>query len=156
MPEVGDRAPDFTAVDTDGRPIALADFAGAPLVLYFYPKDDTPGCTAEACGFRDQTEAFLGRGAAIVGVSRDNPASHRRFTTKYGLPFRLVADTDEAVCRAYDVMREKVNYGRKYFGVERTTYVIDAAGVIHAKFAKVSVNGHVAKVLQAIEECVGE
>ena len=122
-------------------------------LLYFYPKDDTPGCTAEACDFRDNIGAFSGLRAAVVGVSRDNPAAHRRFTNRYGLPFRLLSDTDEAVCRAYEVMREKVNYGRKYLGIERTTYVIDGAGVIRAKFAKVAVKGHVAQVLQAVEAC---
>jgi peroxiredoxin Q/BCP len=150
MPAVGDPAPPFAALDTNGQPIALADFAGAPLVLYFYPKDDTSGCTAEACDFRDRLPDFSAVGAQVVGVSRDGAASHARFAAKYELPFRLIADTDEAVCRAYDVIKEKCNYGRKYLGIERTTYVIDAAGVIRAKFAKVTVKGHVAKVLAGL------
>ena len=155
MPEVGDAAPAFDAVDGDGAPIRLSDFAGRTLVLYFYPKDSTPGCTAEACDFRDQQPDFAGVNAAVVGVSRDTPASHQKFAAKYNLPFRLLSDRDEAVCRAYDVIREKSLYGRIGLGVERTTFVIDGQGIIRAKFPKVSVKGHVEKVLAAVRAIDG-
>ncbi len=152
MPEVGDRAPDFSGIDASGAPLGLAEFAGRPLVLYFYPKDDTPGCTAEACDFRDQLPAFEAIEAAVVGVSRDGAAAHQKFAAKYALPFRLLADPDQTVCRAYDVIKEKSLYGRIGLGIERTTYVIDGAGVIRAKFPKVKVKGHVEQVLRAVQE----
>ncbi|MCC7491473.1 MAG: peroxiredoxin [Fimbriimonadaceae bacterium] len=151
MPEVGDKAPAFDALDTQGQPLRLSDFAGRPLVLYFYPKDDTPGCTTEACEFRDTLPDFGAVNAAVVGVSRDSVASHQKFSAKFELPFALLSDPDEAVCQAYDVIREKTMYGRKSLGIERTTYLIDGAGVIRAKWAKVSVKGHVAAVLQAVQ-----
>ena len=152
MPDVGDPAPDFHATDTAGQPIALSDFAGQTLVLYFYPKDNTPGCTAEACDFRDNLPDFSAVNAAIVGVSRDSEASHRKFTGKYELPFRLLSDPDEAVCQAYDVIHEKKLYGKLGLGIVRTTYVIDGEGIIRAKFSKVKVKGHVEQVLAAVKE----
>lgn len=151
MPDVGDRAPDFAALDGDGQPIALADFAGRPLILYFYPKDDTPGCTTEACDFRDNLPDFRAAQAEIVGVSKDSVSSHHKFAAKFDLPFRLLSDEDQAVCQAYDVIQEKSMYGKKYLGIERTTYLIDGGGVIRGKWAKVKVKGHVAEVLEAVK-----
>jgi len=151
MPVIGDRAPEFSAIDGDGQPIALRDFAGQNLVLYFYPKDDTPGCTTEACEFRDHLPDFGAVQAAIVGVSKDSVRSHRKFADKFELPFRLLSDEDEAVCRAYDVIQEKSMYGKKYLGIERTTYLIDGDGVIRGKWAQVKVKGHVAEVLAAVK-----
>jgi len=151
MPEVGDQAPDFAAIDGDGQPIALSDFAGRNLILYFYPKDDTPGCTTEACDFRDHLPRFGEVNAEIVGVSKDSAKSHRKFADKFELPFRLLSDESQAVCQAYDVIQEKSMYGKKYLGIERTTYLIDGDGVIQGKWAKVKVNGHVAEVLAAVK-----
>jgi peroxiredoxin Q/BCP len=151
MPDVGDPAPAFQAVDSDGQPIALSDFAGRNLVLYFYPKDDTPGCTTEACEFRDNLPDFAAVDAEIVGVSKDSVRSHRKFADKFELPFRLLSDEDQAVCQAYDVIQEKSMYGKKYLGIERTTYLIDGEGVIRARWPKVQVKGHVAEVLQAVK-----
>lgn len=152
--DIGNKAPDFrlTAVDANGeREVTLGDFRGRPLVLYFYPKDDTPGCTAEACGFRDLGAEFEACGAAILGISPDNAAKHSRFIGKYSLPFPLLADEDTSVCQAYGVWKEKFNYGKKYMGVERTTFLIDAEGVIQRIWPKVKVEGHVEQVLAAIK-----
>jgi thioredoxin-dependent peroxiredoxin len=151
--ETGQIAPDFrlTAVDANGeREVALSDYRGRPLVLYFYPKDDTPGCTKEACGFRDLGAEFEASGAVILGVSPDSAARHTRFIGKYTLPFPLLADEDTAVCQAYGVWKEKMNYGKKYMGVERTTFLIDATGVIQRIWPKVKVEGHVEAVLAAL------
>lgn len=155
MPDVGDSAPAFEALDGAGQRISLAEFAGRILVLYFYPKDSTPGCTTEACDFRDRQPDFRGLEAEVVGVSRDSSASHARFATAYELPFRLLADPDETVCRAYDVIKEKRNYGKTYLGIERTTYVIDGKGIIRAKYPKVSVKGHAEEVLAKVRELAG-
>ena len=152
-PEVGDTAPAFSAATQDeGVVVSLSDYAGKQaVVLYFYPKDDTPGCTTESCGFRDLTAEFAAAGAAIVGVSRDSSQSHARFVSKYGLGFPLLSDVDGAICEAYGVWVEKSNYGKKYMGIERTTFVIDAAGKVAAVFPKVKVDGHVGKVLEAVK-----
>ena len=152
-PEIGAVAPDFTAAtQTEGETLALSSFAGKQaVVLYFYPKDDTPGCTTESCGFRDLRQAFEEAGAAIVGVSRDSVASHGKFVTKYGLNFPLVSDVDGSICEAYGVWVEKSNYGKKYMGIERTTFVIAKDGTVAAVFPKVKVDGHVDKVLDAVK-----
>ncbi|HEY3411834.1 MAG TPA: thioredoxin-dependent thiol peroxidase [Armatimonadota bacterium] len=152
--EPGQIAPDFrlTAVDADGeREVTLADFRGRPLVLYFYPKDDTPGCTREACSFRDLGAEFEAHGVAILGISPDTASKHSRFIGKYTLPFPLLADEDHSVCEAYGVWKEKVNYGKTYMGFERTTFLIDGDGVIRRVWPKVKVEGHVEAVLAAIE-----
>ena len=147
---VGDPAPAFTFQATDGSMVSLSDFQGKTVVLYFYPKDDTPGCTKEACGFRDERPRFAKSDAVILGVSRDSVASHERFTKKYGLTFPLLSDPDASVAKAYGTYKQKSMYGRIYWGIERTTFVIDPRGRIAALFPKVSVNGHVEAVLETI------
>ncbi|MBI1325313.1 thioredoxin-dependent thiol peroxidase [bacterium] len=150
MPAVGDAAPDFALADQNGATVRLSDFHGKHVVLYFYPKDDTPGCTKEACGFRDDFAQFTKKGVVILGVSPDDPKSHKKFVDKYELPFVLLADTEKTVCQAYDVWKEKNMYGRKSMGVERTTFVIGPDGNIVKVFPKVKVDGHIAKVLESI------
>ena len=147
---VGDNAPDFSVKSTSGETVTLSQFRGQRIVLYFYPKDDTPGCTKEACGFRDELSQFTKQRAVVLGVSRDNAASHRRFTDKFRLPFPLLSDPDASVCKAYGVYKQKSMYGRTYWGIERTTFVIDERGKIAAVFPKVSVDGHIDAVLQAL------
>ncbi len=150
MPAVGDSAPDFALADQNGKTVKLSDFHGKHVVLYFYPKDDTPGCTKEACGFRDDYAKFTKKGIVILGVSPDDPKSHKKFVDKYELPFPLLADTEKTVCQAYDVWKEKNMYGRKSMGVERTTFVIGPDGKIAKIFPKVKVDGHIEKVFEAI------
>lgn len=150
MPAVGDSAPDFALADQNGATVRLSDFQGKHVVLYFYPKDDTPGCTKEACGFRDDFAQFTKKGVVILGVSPDDPKSHKKFVDKYELPFTLLADTEKTVCQAYDVWKEKNMYGRKSMGVERTTFVIGPDGKIVKVFPKVKVDGHIAKVLETV------
>ena len=150
MLAAGAKAPAFTLPSDDGRRVALKDFKGKIVVLYFYPKDDTSGCTAEACGFRDSWRAVQAAGAVVLGVSPDGPASHQKFKKKYELPFTLLADEDHAVAAAYGAWGEKSMYGRKYFGILRTTYIIDPAGKIARVFERVKPRGHAAEVLAAI------
>ncbi len=151
MIEVGQPAPEFTLSDQNGQPVSLAQVRGQPVVLYFYPKDDTPGCTKEACAFRDARATYEKAGARVIGVSPDDVKSHRKFADKYELSFTLLADPDRSVCQNYGVWQEKNLYGRKSMGVVRTTYVIDGAGTVRHVFAKVKVDGHSEKVLEAIE-----
>lgn len=146
-PTVGSKAPAFTAVDAGGRKVKLSDFAGKVLALYFYPKDDTPGCTTEACGFRDRFADLKKAGIEVVGVSPDSPASHQEFAGKHDLPFTLLADEDKAICQAYGVWQEKQQYDRSYMGVVRTTFVIDKQGHIAHVFEKVKPDGHDQAVL---------
>lgn len=147
MLAVGDRAPDFTAPADGGGTLRLRDFRGSRVVLYFYPKDNTPGCTQEACDFRDRSAEFDAAGAAVVGVSPDSVPSHDRFKQKHSLPFRLISDEDHRIADAYGVWREKSLYGRKYFGVVRSTFLIDEKGRLAALYDKVRVKGHVEDVL---------
>jgi peroxiredoxin Q/BCP len=147
MPQTGEPAPDFELKDHTGNTVSLADFRGRKVVLYFYPKDDTSGCTTQACGIRDSIDEFDAKGAAVLGVSPDPVESHVKFRDKYDLNFPLLADPDRAVCEAYDVWKEKSMYGRKYMGVERTTFVIDEDGVISAVLPKVKPANHVADVM---------
>src|ERR1700677_3306428 len=142
MVEIGKRAPDFSLLDQNGTKVTLSKLKGSPVVLYFYPKDDTPGCTKEACDFRDAFADYKKAGAVILGVSPDNGASHAKFAKKFDLPFPLLADHEKKVCEAYGVWKEKSMYGKKYMGVERTTLVIDKKGVVSKIFAKVKVDGH--------------
>jgi thioredoxin-dependent peroxiredoxin len=151
MVEEGQPAPDFEARDGSGTTVRLADLRGRPVVLYFYPKDDTPGCTKEACGFRDEYAALQATGAALLGVSPDDEESHRQFAAKFHLPFQLLADPGAAIATAYGVWKEKNMYGRTYMGVERTTFLLDEAGVIRKIFPKVKVDGHVGEVLAALQ-----
>lgn len=150
-PVAGDDAPAFSLVSTDGTTVSLSDFVGKQaVVLYFYPKDDTPGCTKEACAFRDLSAEFAEAGAAILGVSRDTTDAHGKFTSKFGLNFPLLADTEGSLCEAYGVWVEKNNYGKKYMGIDRTTFVIDVSGKIAKVFPRVKVDGHVDAVLAAV------
>jgi len=126
----GDKAPDFTANDQNGKAVSLSDFKGKNIILYFYPKDDTPGCTAEACDFRDNYQSMLSKGFQVIGVSTDDEKSHKKFETKYNLPFSLIADTDKSINEAYGVWVEKNMYGKKYMGTARKTFLIDAGGNI--------------------------
>lgn len=148
MLKIGDKAPDFKAVDGDGRTVALSDYKGKKLVIYFYPKDNTPGCTAEACDLRDNYHRFQAAGYEILGVSKDSEKSHRGFAEKYSLPFRLVADTDTAILQAYDAWGEKSLYGKKYMGALRKTYVIDEHGVITDIIDKVNTKAHSVQILK--------
>ncbi len=148
-PEAGDKAPDFT-LPTDGSgKVTLSKLKGKKVILYFYPKDDTSGCTAEACGFRDNLPKFGRTDATVIGISRDSVASHDRFKKKYELPFILGSDEDGKVCEAYGTWVEKSMYGRKYMGIERATFLIDAKGVVRNVWRKVKVAGHVDEVLAA-------
>ncbi|EDP65953.1 Redoxin [alpha proteobacterium BAL199] len=149
--QIGDKAPDFTMPADGGGEVSLASLKGRPVVLYFYPRDDTPGCTTEACGFRDALPDFSKVDAAIVGVSRDTVAKHDKFKAKYELPFTLGSDESGAVTEAYGVWVEKSMYGRKSMGIERATYLIDGAGVIRGVWRKVKVKGHVDEVLAAVK-----
>jgi thioredoxin-dependent peroxiredoxin len=142
----GDRAPRFILPDDTGTPVSLASLRGQRVVLYFYPKDDTPGCTVEACEFRDLLPRFSAQGVAVFGISPDPVRKHARFKAKHGLSFPLLADEDHAVCEAYGVWREKLFWGRKYMGVMRTTYVIDAEGRIEHIWEHVEHEGHAAEV----------
>lgn len=147
--EIGQPAPDFTAPTDGGGTLTLSALRGRPVVLYFYPKDDTSGCTTQACGFRDALPDFGAVDAQVIGVSRDGVASHDKFKAKHSLTFPLVADIDGSVTERYGVWVEKSMYGRKYMGIERTTVLIDGAGIIQAIWRKVKVTGHVAAVLKA-------
>lgn len=148
----GTKAPAFTALDDRGREVRLDDHHGRLLVLFFYPKDDTPGCTAEACDFRDHLVRVKRTGARVLGVSPDGADSHAKFKSKHGLTFPLLADEDKRICRAYRVWKKKSMYGRQYMGVERTTYIVGPDGMIARVFAKVRVPGHVDAVLAALKE----
>lgn len=146
----GAPAPDFSLPVDETTAICLSDLRGAPVVLYFYPKDLTSGCTAEACAFRDNMGELAARGVTVLGVSPDGPASHKRFTDKFGLTFPLLSDADHAVTEAYGAWVRKSMYGRSYMGVERSTFIIDADGIITRIFRKVKVGGHVEEVIAAL------
>jgi peroxiredoxin Q/BCP len=150
--EIGDKAPDFT-LPTDGKgTMTLSKFKGKKVVLYFYPRDDTPGCTTQACGFRDSFPNFGRSDAVVIGISKDSVASHDRFKKKYELPFALASDKDLEAATAYGVWVEKSMYGKKYMGMERATFLIDGKGVIRGIWHKVKVPGHVEEVLKAARE----
>ena len=137
MLEIGTKAPDFTLPDQNGNMHSLSEYRGKKVILYFYPKDNTPGCTKQACGFAERYPQFTEKGAVVLGVSKDSVASHKKFEEKYGLPFTLLADPELAAIQAYDVWREKKNYGKTYMGVVRSTYLIDENGKIVKAFDKV-------------------
>jgi peroxiredoxin Q/BCP len=150
MPTIGQPAPAFTLETDTGETVSLTDFKGQNVVLYFYPKDDTPGCTTEACEFRDSMPRFTKDTTVILGLSPDSVTSHAKFKAKYELPFPLLADTEKVVAEAYGVWKEKSMYGRKYMGVERTTFLIDGKGVLRQVFEKVKPAGHAEEVAKAV------
>jgi peroxiredoxin Q/BCP len=154
--EPGVKAPAFTATTDSGKKIKLSDFKGKLVVLYFYPKDDTPGCTKEACAFRDANDALQKRGAVVLGVSPDDEKSHAKFRDKFSLNFPLLADPDHAIADAYGAWREKNMYGKKSMGVQRSTYLIDKDGKVAKVWKRVSVDGHDAAVLEAIDALPSE
>jgi peroxiredoxin Q/BCP len=148
---VGDKAPALSLPDQSGEPVSLKDFSGKQVVLYFYPKDDTSGCTKESCDFRDAITPIKKVGAIVLGVSFDGQESHQKFIKKFALPFTLLSDEDKAVAKAYGVYKEKSMYGKKYWGIERSTFVIDQTSKLKAIFRKVKVDGHVDEVLAALK-----
>ena len=150
--KVGDKAPAFKLKNQDAKVISLSDLKGKPIVLYFYPKDDTSGCTKEACNFRDEFPKFGKMKAEIIGVSADSVESHKKFAEKYKLPFNLLADDKKEVVEKYGVWKEKNMYGRKYMGIERTTFIIDANGKISKIFSKVKVDDHNKEVMEVLKE----
>jgi len=149
--EPGDIAPSFTLPDHDGRPVSLEDFAGAPVIVYFYPADDTPGCTKEACQFNENLTAFSGSGAAVVGISPDGAAKHTKFREKYGLAFPLLSDPEHTVMSEYGAWGEKTMYGKKTVGTIRSTFLVGADGKIVRSWYSVKADGHAAKVLDALQ-----
>ena len=150
--KVGDKAPSFKLKNQDSKTISLSDLKGQPIVLYFYPKDDTPGCTKEACNFRDEFPKFGKMKAEIIGVSIDSVESHKKFAKKYKLPFNLLSDEKKEVVEKYGVWKEKNMYGKKYMGIERTTFIIDPSGKISKIFLKVKVENHNQEVMEALKE----
>lgn len=146
-----DKAPDFTLVSDKGKKISLKDYKGKQVILYFYPKDNTSGCTREACAFRDSIKFFEKNDIAVIGVSKDNTASHQKFKTKYSLPFTLLSDESLDTIKAYGVWKEKSLYGKKFMGIERTTFIIDKKGFIQKIFPKVKVDGHIDEIIKLIE-----
>lgn len=149
--EANSPAPDFTLLTDSGESVSLSSFLGQPVVLFFYPKNDTPGCTTEACGFRDAIPDFSSLNATVLGISPGDVKSHAKFKAKYSLSFQLLADTEKEVAQAYGVWKEKSMYGRKFMGVERTTFLIDRTGQLAKVFTKVKPAGHAAEVLEALQ-----
>ncbi|MEP6921438.1 MAG: thioredoxin-dependent thiol peroxidase [bacterium] len=152
MPKEGSLAPAFKTTDAEGKPVSLKNYSGEKVVLYFYPKDDTPGCTKEACSFRDAFSEFQKRGIKILGVSPDQEKAHKKFTEKYSLPFTLLSDTDHAIADAYGTWGEKKFMGRTYMGVKRMTFLIDERGKIKKIFEKVKPEAHATEVLEAFQD----
>ena len=152
MLKAGDKAPAFSLPSSEGKNVALKDLKGKNVVLYFYPKDDTPGCTKEACSFRDNLGRVRKNGAEVFGISADSIHAHEKFTEKYGLRFPLLSDESKEVIKAYGVWKEKSMYGRKYMGIERTTFIIDKKGKIAHIFQKVKVEGHTEEVIEKLTE----
>ncbi|MFC3039246.1 thioredoxin-dependent thiol peroxidase [Virgibacillus xinjiangensis] len=150
--ETGKQAPDFTLSNQNGEQVSLSDYKGKNIVLYFYPKDMTPGCTTEACDFRDQHESFGELDAVILGVSPDPAEKHQKFIDKHDLPFELLADEEHQVAEDYGVWKLKKNFGKEYYGIERSTFIIDKEGVLRKEFRKVQVKGHVEEALEYIRE----
>ena len=151
IPQEGDKAPDFTAKDQNGNTVSLSDFKGKNVILYFYPKDNTPTCTEEACNFRDNYQSLLGKGFAVIGVSTDNEKSHKRFEKKFSLPFPLIADPDRKIVEQYGLWAEKMLFGRKYMGTLRTTFIIDPKGKIKKVIDKVNSKNASQQVLDLLQ-----
>ena len=149
--KVNDKAPAFSLLDQDGNRVSLKDFAGKTVVLFFYPKADTPGCTVEACGFRDTYKKIQATGAVILGISADEPAKQKKFEEKFKLPYPLLADTDKKVCESFGVIQEKSMYGKKYMGIARMTFIIGPTGKIQHIYEKVKPDGHAEEVLEYLK-----
>ena len=149
--EIGNLAPDFTLMGSDGKEHKLSDYKGKKVVLYFYPKDNTPGCTTEACDFRDNIHQIANLNAVVLGISKDNLNSHNKFREKFNLPFILLSDEDKVVCNLYDVIKEKNMYGKKVLGIERSTFILDEEGNLIKEFRKVKVKGHIEEVLNSLQ-----
>jgi peroxiredoxin Q/BCP len=149
--KIGDKAPDFSLPTQSGQTVSLKSLKGKQVVLYFYPKDDTPGCTKEACGFRDSIRPIEKTNTVVLGVSMDDADSHQKFIKKYSLPFSLLCDEDGTVSKAYGVYKKKNMYGKTYWGIERSTFIIDEAGKLKAIFRKVKVDGHLDEVQAALK-----
>ncbi len=152
MLKEGQKAPAFSLINQDGKNVSLKDLRGKKVVLYFYPKDMTSGCTKEACDFRDHIELFKDKDVVVIGVSPDSIHSHKKFKDKYNLPFDLLSDESKKVLEKYGVWKEKSMYGKKYFGIERTTFIIDEGGIIKKIFSRVKVEGHAKEVLKELEK----
>lgn len=152
MLEIGTKAPDFTLPDQNGNMHSLSEYRGKKVILYFYPKDNTPGCTKQACGFAERFPQFTEKGAVVLGISKDSVASHKKFEEKYGLPFTLLADPELVAIQAYDVWQEKKNYGKTYMGVVRSTYLIDENGKIVKAFDKVKAADNPEQMLGELDE----
>lgn len=148
--KAGDKAPSFEGLNQEGKKISLSDFSGKKLILYFYPKDNTPGCTAESCNLNENYDAWLQKGFEVVGVSPDSVQSHQKFQSKFDLKFNLIADTEKEILQAYGAWGEKSMYGKKYMGVLRTTFVIDEKGIIQEIFEKVQTKDHTNQILKTI------
>ncbi|WP_372934521.1 thioredoxin-dependent thiol peroxidase [Mariniphaga sediminis] len=146
--KVGSKAPDFSGVNQEGEKVGLSDFSGKKLVLYFYPKDNTPGCTAESCNLNENYDVWLEKGFEVLGVSPDSVKSHQKFRDKYGLKFDLIADTDKNIAQAYGVWAEKSMFGKKYMGILRTTFVVDESGIIREIFDKVKTKDHTDQIFK--------
>lgn len=151
QPQLNKKAPDFKLPATGDKTLSLADFKGKNLVIYFYPKDNTPGCTTEGQDFRDHFKQFQKHNTEILGISRDSVRTHENFRKKHEFPFDLLSDADEEMCKAYDVIKLKKLYGREYMGIERSTFLIDAQGKLKQEWRKVKVKGHVEEVLEAVK-----
>ena len=156
MVSIGKKVANFSLPATGDRTLSLKDFSGTHLVLYFYPKDNTPGCTLEGQDFRDAYPKFRKAGADVLGVSRDSMKLHEKFKAKLGLPFDLLSDADEALCGQFDVIREKSLYGRKFLGIERSTFLLDEKGILRQEWRKVRVKGHAEEVLQAVRSLTSQ
>jgi len=148
---IGDKAPEFKGLDQEGNRLALEDFTGSKLILYFYPKDNTPGCNAEACNLRDNYQMWLNKGYKVIGVSPDSQASHQKFITKFDLPFPLISDTDKDIIKAYGAWGPKKLYGREYEGLLRSTFVINEDGIIEQVFMKVKTKDHTNQILETLK-----
>ena len=148
--KAGKKVPNFKIPIEDGRNISLKDFAGKNLVIFFYPKDDTPGCTKEACGFRDENKKFNKKNTFIIGISKDSLKGHQKFIDKYDLNFTLASDEESNICEKFDVWKEKSMYGKKYMGIERSTFLIDSKGILIKEWRKVKVKNHVEEVLAEV------
>lgn len=149
--EIGNLAPDFTLMGSDGKEHKLSDYRGKKVILYFYPKDNTPGCTTEACDFRDNINEINNLNAIVIGISKDNLNSHNKFIEKFNLPFTLLSDEEKVVCELYDVIKEKNMYGKKVLGIERSTFIINEEGTLIKEFRKVKVKGHIEEVLNELK-----